>query len=375
MIRSLLCALFAIVAAGLSHGAAANELTDAFQQVLRRPTDTEANLRYARLAEAAGQTRWALATYERILVNDPNNLEAQQGQQRMLRAIQPDTTLFTAEFGGIWESNPRQSLDDNRRGEAQAYGAIGMLDERNLGGVRWRTLGSALGIYHGREHDLNYGYVGLNTGPVIDLMPGLAMIPAIGGGAAAFDNRFFYGEGIASATFEGNLEGAYRGVRLRVGYRDYNDFFPTQHGLYADAVGKFTIPYVFGDALIILSPWARWSDLKGTAISPLTFIEVQPGTYTELGQRVEFNKPVADGVVLGVNVALSLRYYRDDLASDGTSKRRDTLIAPGAMLLMPSLFGFQTGLRVDYQYQWNSSNFDPRRYLDHIVTAAVVSRF
>jgi len=32
-------------------------------------------------------------------------------------------------------------------------------------------------------------------------------------------------------------------------------------------------------------------------------------------------------------------------------------------------------LRVEYTYQWNSSNFDPRRYLDHLVTAAVVTRF
>src|SRR5262249_50316623 len=265
MIRSLLCALFAVAVASLSPGAAADGVSDAFRPVLGNPADTAGNLRYARAAEAVGNTRWALATYERILVNDPNNVEAQQGQQRMLRAIQPNVTLFTAEFGGIYESNPRQSLDD-RRGEAQAYGAIGMLDERNLGGVRWRTTGSALGFYHGREHDLNYGYVGLNTGPVIDLMPGLAVIPAIGGGAAAFDNRFYYGEGIASATFEGNLEGAYRAVRLRVGYRDYNDFFPTQHGVYADAVGKFAIPYVFGDALIILSTWVRGSELMGIAI-------------------------------------------------------------------------------------------------------------
>ena len=292
----------------------------------------------------------------------------------MRRAIQPATTHFTAEIGGAWSSNPRQE-PANGRGEPQGQAAFTMRDERTLGEVRWRTTGSAIGIYHSHEHDLNYGFGGLNTGPVIDVAPAITMHPAIGGSAAYLGDRLYYGEGIASVAFEGNQEGAYRAVRLRAAYRDYNDFFPTQHGVYADLTGKFATPYVFGNSLFILTPWVRWSDLKGTAISPLTQIEVQPGSYVEFGNRVDFNTPVTDWLIVGVNFAFSQRNYRTDLASDGTSKRKDTLTTPGALLLMPNLFAYQTGLRLEYQYQWNDSNLDTRRYGDHLVTASIVSRF
>jgi hypothetical protein len=372
--RLLCCALVASVLASPPATAATDELNQAFQQVMRNPADTQANLRYARAAEAAGKPRWALATYERILVNDPNNEEAQRGMQRMRRAIQPANTLFTAEIGGAWSSNPRQD-PKNERGEAQGVAALSMLDERSVGEMRWRTTGSVVGIYHGREHDLNYAAAGLNTGPVIDLTPGIAMHPAIGGSGAFFDDHWYYGEGVASVAFEGYQEGAYRAVRFRAAYRDYNDFFPTQHGSYADVTGKFSFPNLFGNSVAIFTPWARWSDMTGTAQSVLTQVEVQPGAYTEWGSKLEFNTPVTDWLIVGANIAYSQRHYRSDPASDGNSKRRDNLLVPGAMLLMPNLFAFQTGLRIEYQYYSNGSNYNPRDYNEHVVSATVVSRF
>ena len=372
--KSLLYALVAAVVAILPAGVAASEINDVFQQVLRNPADIQANLRYARLAEASGNPRWALAAYERVLAIDPSNQEARQGLQRVRVAILPNTTIFTAELGGAWESNARQRPTDVR-GEGQGYGTIAMRDERSIGGMRWRTTGAAIGIYHGSEHDLNYGYAGLNTGPVIDLAPDLTVHSAIGGGAAYFDQRFFYGEGVGSLTFDGLVSGSPQSVRFRAAYRDYNDFFPTQHGVYADVTGRFTFPNVFDGGIVIASPWLRWSDLQGTATSPATFIEVQPGAYTEVGGRIELNTLVASGLIVGANMALSERYYRTDLATDGLSHRRDTWYAPGAMILLPRLFAAQTGLRVEYTYVWNASNLDERRYVDHLVTAAVVSRF
>jgi hypothetical protein len=374
--RSEVCALFAAVVAAcpLPAAAAGDELSRAFQQVLRNPTDTEANLRYARAAEAAGQTRWALATYERILANDPNNAEAQRGLMRMRRAVQPNNTLWTVEVGGAYSSNPRQ--EPNRaRGEAQGLAAVSMRDERTLGEMRWRTTGAALGIFHGRANDLNYGFAGLTTGPVIDLTPGFTLHPAVGGAGSYLDDRWYYGEGTASVAIEGNLEGAYRAVRVRAGYRDYNDFFPTQHGNYVDVTGKFAFPNLIWNGLGLFTPWVRWSDLKGTGNNTVTQDEVQPGAYTEWGGKLEFNVPVSDGVIAGANIAYSQRRYRTDPASDGDAKRRDKLLVPGAMLLMPNLFAFQTGLRLEYQYYSNASNFDPRDYNEHLVSATVVSRF
>jgi hypothetical protein len=94
------------IEAGPGPGAPA-ELTRVYSLILRDPTNSQLNLRYAELAEASGKLRWALAAYERVLVNDPGNLEAQAGLQRVRRRLQPNTTQFTAELGAAGETNPR----------------------------------------------------------------------------------------------------------------------------------------------------------------------------------------------------------------------------------------------------------------------------
>src|ERR1700675_3721085 len=125
------------VEAGPGPGAPA-ELTRVYAQILRDPTNSQLNLRYAELAEASGKLRWALAAYERVLVNDPGNLEAQAGLQRVRRRLQPNATQFTAEFGAVGETNPRY-LPSGARAEAQALASLGMRDERTIADVRWRT--------------------------------------------------------------------------------------------------------------------------------------------------------------------------------------------------------------------------------------------
>jgi len=40
------------------------ELTRVYAQILRDPTNSQLNLRYAELAEASGKLRWALAAYD-----------------------------------------------------------------------------------------------------------------------------------------------------------------------------------------------------------------------------------------------------------------------------------------------------------------------
>jgi hypothetical protein len=372
--RLFLYALVAVLLASLPDVAAADALSDAFRAVQRNPADTQANLRYARLAEAAGLHRLAYATYERVVQNDPNNQEAREGLQRTRTAILPAVTLVTLEYGGIYESNPRQ-VPTGMRAEGQAYAGLTLRDERTVGAMRWRTTGTGVGIYHFNEHDLSYAYGGLNTGPVFDLGPNLTMHAALGGGASYFDNRFYYGEAIASLTFEGNTGELLHMTRLRVAYRDHNDFFPSQEGFYADAFGRYVIPS-FESSYLILSPWLRWSDISGIAVSPATLIDVQPGAYFEWGQKVEYHMLVFEGTVVGVSGAVAQRYYRSDLASFSTTdKRADTLYMPGAMLWFPRLFGGQSGLRIDYTYIWNDTNFVPRRYVDHIVGAAVLTKF
>ena len=84
-------------------------------------------------------------------------------------------------------------------------GLVTLQDERNINGMRWRTSGAVFGQVNSRYGDLNYAYAGGETGPVFYWLPGLSVSPALGGAVGYFNDRFYYGEGSASLTFEGDL--------------------------------------------------------------------------------------------------------------------------------------------------------------------------
>lgn len=375
--RASLCAAAAILTVAVPVRAdrpgSTPELDRLYQQVLRRPADPDLNVRFAQAAEEAGQLRWALSAYERVLLNDPNNVEAQRGLQRIRRALQPNVTLVTASLGTAYESNPKYYLPG--RGEMQLLGSLELRDERSIGGTRWRTSALAAGQLHGRESDLNFGVASLDIGPVIDLTPFLSVHPTVGGSIATFDKRYYYSEASVGALFEGHLEGAYRALQLRLAYRSHDDFFPSGEGFYAEARGRFAFPKAFGDGSVFLfSPWLRWSDIGGTMLTNI-LTEVQPGAYIEYGGRIEAYKTLAPWLVVGAQFAVSQRDYRKDLVAVGGAKREDTTWSPGATVLLPNLFAAQTDLRFDYRYIANHSNDPTKDFHDHIVSATVVKRF
>ncbi len=172
----LLATFFIVLSA---HGIRADELDAMYARILREPANTELNLRFARLAEDSGKIRWALAAYERILVNDPDNFEGKVGLMRVRRAMQPSFTLVTAELGTGYESNPMYYLPGGK-GEFFTQGSLALRDERSINGQRWRTNGIVAGQVHGRYGDLNYGYAGGESGPIFDLIPGLSVNPTLG---------------------------------------------------------------------------------------------------------------------------------------------------------------------------------------------------
>ena len=358
----------------MSGAVRADELDALHARIIREPANTELNLRFARVAEERGTLRWALAAYERILLNDPDNFDAKIGMMRVRRALQPAFTLVTAEIGAVYQSNPLYYLP-NGKGEWLGQGSLALRDERHLAGQRWRTTGVLAGQVHGRYGDLNYGYVGGESGPVFDLYPGLSFTPSIGGAAAYFNDRFYYGEGSVSGTFEGATDGAYRALRLRAAYRSYDDFFPSQEGFYVEARGRIATPNVLGDGSVaIVSPWLVWSDISGTVTNALV-TEIQPGAYTEWGGRIEIFKAANEWLTLGASLSVARRDYRTDVVVATGGKREDTLIAPGATILFPGFFYKQADLRLDYRFLRNDSNDDTRKFEDHLVSATVVKRF
>lgn len=372
--RALGILLAALILACGADFTQARDLNTLYDRILREPANTELNLQFAKQAEVEGNLRWALAAYERVTLNDPNNFDAKVGLMRIRRILQPSYTLVTAEFGVAFESNPLYYLP-NSRSELQGFGSLSLRDERNLGTMRWRTTGAVAGQLHQKEGQLDYGVIGGETGPVIDLLPGLSVAPALGASAAYFNDRFYYGEAAASATFESNLDGAYRALRIRGAYRAYDDFYPSQDGFYVEARARFAEQGVLGSGSVgIFSPFVLWSDIKGQVVNAL-ITEIQPGAYFEFGARIEAYKNVTDWLTVGANVAVSKRNYRTDVVVATGATREDVIFSPGATMLFPGLFGFNRDLRLDYRYISDQSNDPTKTFHDHLVSAAFVARF
>lgn len=360
----------------LVHNVHSAKLDALYASILQHPQDTDLNLRFARAAEDEGVLRWALSAYERVTINDPGNLEAQAGLQRIRRKLQPDITRVTIELGSAVETNPRYYLGPKRT-EVEGLAAAILYDERAIADMRWRTTGAVAGRFYSDSHDLNFGSIALDTGPVLDVFPGWSLVPALGGVATYYDDHFYYGEGAVSATFEGPTQGAARAVQLRAAYRSYDDFFPAGTGYYLQARGRYAVPNLLGaGSVVIASPWLLYSDMSGTVVSPITRVaDIQPGAYVEVGGKLEAYKSVTSWLTLGAEFSALERRYRGDTVPVAGGKRHDTLIIPGASLLFPHLFSYQTDLRVGYQYVRDNSNDSTKDFDDHIVTAKVIYRF
>ncbi|HJU11913.1 MAG TPA: hypothetical protein VJ728_13605, partial [Candidatus Binataceae bacterium] len=381
------------------------ELARLNAEILNHPQNTDLNLRYAALAEKLGEPRLALTAYERILIYDPSNAAALYGIDLVRRGIQPNTTQYVAGVGLIYESNPAYAPSVLAKGEAEQYGFLNVRDERTIGTTRWRTDGNVSGTVHDEQSQLDYGYVGATTGPLWEMLPGLTVHPALGAGASAFDGRFFYGEGIASLGFEAYPNGAYQAVTLRAGLRDYNTHFvPDQTGGFVELVGKFTAPVVVPNLAFSATPWLRWASIEGPLGAVTTATAIQPGDYTEVGGQlnayVSLNKvfsasspapgispyptkaPAAPSlqhdfpdVIVGANIVLSERYYRDEAVTGGTAQRRDATAAPGASLILAHLFQYQNTLRLDYSYIHDHSNDSAKSFVDNVAMLTLTRGF
>lgn len=353
----------------------ADELDALYQRILREPANTELNLRFAQLAEERGTPRWALMAYERVLLNDPENFAAKLGLMRIKAAMAPNTTVVSVELGTAYESNPMYYLPGGKSAFL-GTGLVTLQDERNINGTRWRTSGALFGQVNSRYSDLTYAYAGGETGPVFYWLPGLSVSPALGGAVGYFNDRFYYGEGSGSLTFEGTYENVFRALRLRAAYRDYDDYFPSQQGWYYEARGRVSVPDILGERTVVaFSPWFVWSDISGTVTNALVQ-EIQPGAYSEWGGKIEVYKTMTDWLLIGASFSASRRDYRNDaVVGVPGEKRKDTLLLPGAMVLFKGFFWQHADLRLDYRYLRNNSDDPTKEFDDHLISATAVMRF
>ena len=351
----------------------ADELADANAKVLTDPGNADLNLDYALIAEGKGKYRLALAAYERVLLNHPDNTAAKKGLMRVRRIIQPPQTQVFLDFGSRWESNIEHRPDDEEDAFV-GYARATVKDERAINGRRWRTVGTAYGEINSETDELNYGYLSGTVGPLIDFgSPMMTLYPALGGMVAMADDRFYYADLNVSATFEGYLEGAYQWVRFRAGYRQYDDELTSDDGYYLDATGRLARSDVLAENdSVSISPTLRWNDVDGTFTDALDR-DFSPGKYLLGGVKLAYDKVVNDLIVVGASFTVMGRYFNDDETPDGDN-REDWTYSPGASILFRDVFGPQTGLRFDYRYDYNDSNDSDHDYDNHAIGVAVTVR-
>jgi len=290
-----------------------DEITDVFDQLLSNPDDPALNMRYAELALAQGETRKALAAYERVLARDPGNREARRAYQKTKIALQPRVTAFTLTTGLTVESNPRQVSGSSAEhdGDVSLDASLLMYDERSLAGRRWRTLGRAGGHLFLEENDLNDAYVSVATGPVFEISKKTQLHIAPGAAFGALDGDWLYHDGLVRIALERRNKGNAQAVTTTVKYRDTNSSFNGDDGLIVQVDGRFlfTSRIKQGDALYFL-PRFQYSEPGGSGPGRIFQSAVFPGNFIEYGGRVVYYTPVANKrVYLGAGFGIFQRDY------------------------------------------------------------------
>jgi len=364
--------LLAASVTALTVGAAQpQDLADLNQQILDNPQDVALNLRYARAAEEAGQLRLALAAYERILINDPSNADARRGYERVRRAIEPAYTVTRMEAGVRWDSNPLNAdTSEEEAATAFAYGTL--VDERALGDRRWRSVVNAQ-IEHTPDIDeLDYAFLGAQTGPLYPVGPHTAALPAIGAGVAALDGNFYFSEVNLGVTVEGRGDNFSYWWRLRGGWRDYSEESTAEQGPYAELIGGLTAPkFLSTRGTLVVAPWARWSDVEGSAFD--FFDEHVPGQYIEYGVDAEYRYRLTDHVALSAGARARQRDY--DSTTVGPDTRSDTYLAPNASVMLTNALPCSCDVRLRYQHRDNDSNDSTAEYEADQVSLSLIARF
>jgi hypothetical protein len=365
--------LLAASVTALSAGAArAQDLRDLNDRILENPQDVELNLRYARLAEELGELRLALAAYERVLINNPDNEEAQRGFARVRRTLEPTYTSLRVEVGGQWDSNPR-NLNGSDEEAYSVFGRATLVDERRFGSRRWRTNANFDGELVPEIDELNYAFMGAQTGPIMDVAPHLAAVPAVGVAVAALDGAYYFGEANLGVTLEGQRDGVSFWTRFRAGWRSYGEDSTAEEGAQAEIAAGVSIPRIASrtDALAIV-PWVRWSGVEGSTFNFFNE-EVAPGEYSELGLDVNYHYQFNDHVVVSAGaLAYDRTFPQTEVAGED---RHDVYVSPQTTVTFQNLLPCQCALKATYRYRTNSSNDDAADYDAHQFSLSLVTRF
>jgi hypothetical protein len=350
----------------------AQDLDDLNDRILDDAGNVELNLQYARLAEEQGKLRLALAAYERVLINNPDNEEAQRGFARVRRIMEPAYNSLRVEAGVQWDTN-QLNLADWDEETYSAYWRVSGVDERRLGSERWRTNLNFEGEIVSEIKELNYARLAAQTGPLKDIAPNLAAHPAIGVAVAALDDSFYYAEANASLTLEGHRDGVSFWARGRAGWRTYAEDAAAEEGPQVEVAAGVSIPRIVAERdSLTLVPWARWSGVEGSAFDAFNN-EVTPGEYSEYGIDANYQFQFNDHVTVSAGALAYDRTYTN--TEIGGETRRDFYVAPQATVSFQNIMPCQCTLNLTWRWRVNDSNDPAAEYDARQVSAGVVARF
>ena len=354
------------------------DLRRVFEQLLQDPTNTDLNFRYASLARERGELRKALAAYERVLANDPDNEEAQAGLRRVRRLLfEPDKTEITVVIGGQYESNPQHEVDTNSSTDDSVLsGRAIVTDNRKFGETRWRTNGDVFTNWHAKFGEIDFINLGVRTGPVLELAEGWDIHPAIGAAYAVLDSEPFFVEGSFSVSIEATKGGIFQSLNFRGAYDDIDGEVARADAYVLEVNPRFVASNLLTENdSMILNPLYRYNGVRGsgdtgTGASGDTF----PLRYHLVGGRADYYFPVTPETYVGINMTANYEIYNGRVFGESKG-RRDIYLSPGAQVIVSRVLADNHDIIVSYQYQTNLSNDDFEDFENHIAGVSLVWRF
>ncbi len=360
-----------LLAFGLLIGQAqgAEDIESVFQRLLQNPSDVELNLLYARLAEERGELRKALATYERILLQDPENATALAEARRIGRLLEPSRTEFVALLGFQYETNaPRRDDSLPSFNDVTGSATIFMHDERILADRRIRTTGQLFGNVHNRFDEGDLYLFSAQSGPLLLLPDRWQVRPAVDLTYAALDRAFlFYSVGVV-ANFEKLGPGVLRALDLRLGFADFDTAKTGRDATVFELVPRFqwtNLAAATTQDLLSITPRYIFNGAKGGGLR---------NRYHQIGAHFEYLYPVHGGILAGPDIVLWHRSYigRDP---DELTDRRDFKYAPGAKVIVSEFLRPDLTLVLRYFFERNESNDFDKTFKNHTVGASVAWEF
>jgi hypothetical protein len=362
------------------------ELDRLFQAVMANPGDVQANMAYGRAAERAGLIRKALAAYERVVTNHPDNAEARAAYARLSQQTEPASTRWRVSLGTLLESNSSTTngrspaTNPGRRTggptDGAAVSSIRVTDDRNIGGQRWRTNGLLYGELHAKDRSTDFDQVGIETGPQYVLDNGWLWRPQLSLETGFLNYGYLFSSvGLISELQFKGLDPV-RSSRLQFSRVKFDEGDKTRDAWVLAGRTEFAWEDVgFKGAFVSVEPFFAWYRAESFT---------QEERYWSYGFNASYGIPVAQGFMGFARLyaipefSVEMRPYsgRETMpAAVDKGNRSDWRIVPGLKFVGTQFMELPLTAVLAYDYDRTRSNYNAYDYDNHRVMLTFVYEF